>query len=61
MGSSSQEVVDVILLHGSKGHHNTADWITGYFDLGLVDLKFMVGLGSLTGGHADFLGPEPWW
>lgn len=31
----------------------------GYFDLRLVDLKFVVGLGSLTDWHTDFLGPEP--
>lgn len=46
-------------LHRSKGYDHTAEWVTGQFDLGLVDLKFMVGLGSLTDQHIDFLGPEP--
>ena len=49
------------LLHRWGGYHNTADWITGYFDVGRADLKFMGRLGSLTDGHTDFLGPEPWW
>lgn len=56
--ASYQEVVDMAPLHRSKGCNHTADWITGYFDLGLVNLKFTVGLGSLTDWHTDFLGPD---
>lgn len=46
------------LLHRWKGYDLTADWTTGYFDLGLNNLKFMVELGSFTDWHADFLGPD---
>lgn len=44
-------------LHRWKGCDLTADWTTGYFDLGLINLKFMVELGSFSDWHADFLGP----
>ena len=41
-----------------RGCNYAADWITGYFDLGLVDLKLMLGLGSLTGWQTDLLETE---
>lgn len=47
------------LLHRLRGCNHTAGWITGYLDLGLVDRKLMLGLGSLTDWQTDFLGTEP--
>lgn len=57
--ASYQELVEMTLLHSLRGCNHTADWITGYFDLGLVDFKLMLRLGSLTDWQTGFLGTEP--
>lgn len=56
------------LLHRSKRRNHTTGWVTDYFDLGLVDLKFTMGLGSLTDQHTlifwdlnpDGVGSKQW-
>jgi hypothetical protein len=42
-----------------RGCNHTADWITVYFDLGLVGLKLELGHESQTDGQIDSPGPEP--
>lgn len=38
-----QEVVSMTILHRLRGYTQTADWMTGYFNLGL-DVKLTLGL-----------------
>lgn len=45
------------LFNRLRGYNHTADWITGYFNLGL-DVKLTLGLIAID-WQTDSLGPEP--